>query len=260
MRVSITLFLPVLVAVVSFQCKSDRGAAPASQVRNGAPAAVTAALTGGENVTITTTDNVVLAGTLYRAAGASAPAVLCLHQWRSDRSTYDALAGALVKGGITVLAIDLRGHGGSVKRSDGSAVPPDRLAGKDVAAAMAFLKKQKGVDPARIGIVGASYGASNALIHAAANTDVAALALLSPGVNYFNVLPTEDAIKRYTGRPLFLAASSDDLRSADAVALYRRVREDAVVRDLKKAGHGTEMLASSPALFEDIVAFLKKNL
>lgn len=261
MQRSTVLLSAVLLAILSLHCRSDHqgaaGAAPA-----GGRAAVLAAVTGGEEVTIVTEDKVVLTATLYRAGDGAArtPAVLCLHQWRNDRSSYADLAQAFVRAGITVLAVDMRGNGGSVRRADGSAVQADRLAGRDVAAAVAWLRAQASVDPARIGIVGASYGASNALQFAAAHAEVAAIALLSPGVNYFNVLPTEDAIRRYRGRPLFLAASADDVRSAEAVALYRGVRPDAVVHELKRAGHGTEMLASSPALLRDLAAFFTKNL
>ena len=84
----------------------------------------------------------------------------------------------------------------------------------DVDNAFRFLAKQKNVDAAKIGIVGASYGSSLALIYAAENKQVKAIALLSPGINYFGNLPTEPAANTFGNRPLLLVAAEDDSESA----------------------------------------------
>jgi len=122
--------------------------------------------------------------------------------------------------GFNVLAIDGRGFGESVKTTDGKSISPSRtdeavkaMLG-DVGAAFDFLSKQKNVDPNKIGVVGASYGSSLALIYAADNPKVAAVALLSPGLNYFGNMPTEPAVKKYGNRPLYLIAAEDDPESA----------------------------------------------
>src|SRR5205085_3046220 len=112
-----------------------------------------------------------------------------------------------------VLAIDGRGFGESTAKTDGKTVTAGRtdtdvktMLG-DVGAAFDFLAKQKNVNPNRIGVVGASYGSSLALIYAADNPKVAAVALLSPGLNYFGNMQTEPAIKKYGDRPLELIAA-----------------------------------------------------
>ena len=79
----------------------------------------------------------------------------------------------------------------------------------DVENAFIFLAEQKNVDAAKMGIVGASYGSSLAIIYAAENPKVKAVALLSPGINYFGNLPTEPAIKSYGDRPLLIVAAED---------------------------------------------------
>ena len=115
--------------------------------------------------------------------------MLCLHQWRSDRSSFTPLATLLAANGFTVLTFDARGYGGSQTTKQGGRVRPNRDIQKDVAAAVAYVKSI--ASPAKIGLIGASYGSSNAIIYGANSHDIAALVLLSPGLNYFNELPTE---------------------------------------------------------------------
>jgi dienelactone hydrolase len=214
-----------------------------------------------ETITITTSDNVVLYGTLYRARVAKSPAVLCLHQWRNDRSSYRHLAEKLCAEGITVLSIDMRGHGASVKKKDGSIVSPDRVALPDVDAAVQYLRQLSGIDHSRIGIIGASYGASNAFIHAATDEGIKAVALLSPGLNYFNALPMEPAFKSYGARPLMAVASSEDQRSVEAVEKLKKVFSGKIITEIyENAGHGTEILETNAASESLISAFFAKNL
>lgn len=268
--------IPVLTAVmlllVLANCQSGSGDAEQASTqtvqadnRSGAGsttagnAAAALAAEGGEAVQFTTDDGVVIHGTLY-AAGKGAPAVLCLHQWRSDRSSFAALAAQLQKEGFTVLTIDMRGYGESTKTTSGKSVRPDRKAQKDVAAAMAFLRANDAADPNRVGIIGASYGSSNALIYAAGDARIKALVLLSPGLNYFNELPTEQPLKQYKGRPLFAVASSEDVRSAETVQKYESIAPGIQVKMFDGAGHGTDILDARVGLDRDIIAFLRKNL
>lgn len=133
----------------------------------------------------------------YESPKANSPAVLLLHQFGSNRKSFDEFAKQLQKKNFGVLAIDGRGFGESVKTTDGKTVEAQRTAEgvkgmeADVSNAFGFLVKQKNVDAAKIGIVGASYGSSLALIYAAKNPKVKAVVLLSPGINYFDNLPTE---------------------------------------------------------------------
>lgn len=213
-----------------------------------------------ETVTFTSADGVVLEGSWFAPSSDAAPAVLCLHQWRSDRSKYAAFAAQLQKEGYAVLTLDLRGHGGSTAKSDGSAVAPDRVALPDVKAALAFLRAQKTVDPSRIGIVGASYSSSNALLAAADDAGVKTLLLLSPGMNYFNVLPIEAAVKKYTGSMLAVA-SAKDVRSADAVKKISTLAPSKSTAQMyDDAGHGTDMFDAKVGLERVLITFLGTHL
>ncbi len=200
-------------------------------------------------VTLTSPDGARIVGSLYETFYPNSPGVLLLHQWQSDRHSYDEFAKQLQARRINVLSIDGRGFGESVETADGKTVEPSRtdeavkgMLG-DVGAAFDFLAKQKNVDPAKIGIIGASYGSSLALIYAADNPKVAAVALLSPGLNYFGNMPTEPAIKKYGDRPLFMVAAEDDKESAEAVEKLggagNNVRYGAKI--FPSGGHGTAL-------------------
>lgn len=210
-------------------------------------------------VSMTTSDQFVIVGSFYPSKQ-KAPTVLCLHQWRSDRSAYNGLAKTLQSAGFNVLTIDMRGYGDSQKKADGSSVAPDRDAVKDVRAAMDFLLTQSTVDAGRIGILGASYGSSNALIYAADDPRVKAVVALSPGLNYFNVLPTEPAVRKMDRRPILAIASKEDLRSIEAMNNFKEISSSTTAHVVENAGHGTEMLTSVAGIESIIVDFFKKNL
>jgi pimeloyl-ACP methyl ester carboxylesterase len=84
--------------------------------------------------------------------------------------------------------------------------------------------------------------------------------LLSPGLNYFNELPTEGAVQRYRGRSMLVVASSEDLRSVETVEAYRKAAPGIEVKLYENAGHGTDILDAKVGLDAAILAFLKKSL
>lgn len=219
-------------------------------------------------VSIDSADGVKIAGTLFPAAGQSSPAVLMLHQWESDRHSYDDLAKRFQAKGFAVLTIDGRGFGESVKAADGSAIAParsdDAVAGMkaDVDAAFEFLSKQDNVSPTRIGIIGASYGSSLALLYAAESEKVKAVALLSPGLNYFGNLPTEPAIRKYGNRALLMAAGDDDKESAGAVKKLKEAgaSDRHEVKVYPKGGHGTTLFGAKVGLEDLLEEFFTRSL
>jgi len=221
-----------------------------------------------QNVTINSPDGVVLVGTYLAASKPNSPALLLLHQWQSDRHSYDDFAKEMQSDGFSVLAIDGRGFGESTKKADGTAVAAGRAEADvkamlgDVGAAYNFLAKQNNVDPARIGIVGASYGSSLALLYAADEPKVAVVALLSPGVNYFGNMPTEPAIIRIKDKPVFMTAAEDDPDSFNSVTRLTELTNEpnrAVTVTVKEGGHGTALLKVG-AVREPLEKFLKERL
>lgn len=252
------IIVSIIATLLFVNCQSEGNTGDQAAIgKSGNASAIIAG--ASQEVQFTTSDGIVITGTLY-PAGDAAPTVLCLHQWRSDRSSFAALAKKLQSSGITVLSIDMRGYGGSTKTADGKSIRPDRKAGADIQAAMRFLREQKSVDAAHIGLIGASYGSSNAIIYAAGDPMVRAVVLLSPGLNYFNELPTEGPVKKYKGRPMLAVASSEDLRSVETVDVYRAALPGIEVKMYESAGHGTDILDAGVGLDGVILTFLKKNL
>ncbi|HRH41091.1 MAG TPA: alpha/beta fold hydrolase [Pyrinomonadaceae bacterium] len=221
-----------------------------------------------QNIKFESADKVEIIGTFYESPKANSPAVLLLHQWGSDRKSYDDFARRLQAKGFGVLAIDGRGFGESVKTTDGQTVASLRTdetvkgMKADVDNAFNFLKQQKNVDAARIGVVGASYGSSLAIIYGAENKQVKAVALLSPGLNYFGNLPIEDSVKNYGDRSLLLVAAEDDKESAETVKkLKSSVPNDKYEMQIYlKGGHGTGIFSAKVGLEDFLEQFLEKNL
>jgi dienelactone hydrolase len=210
----------------------------------------TAPATGPSTVKIESPDGVVLVGSFYRAQKPNSPAILLLHQWMANRHTFDRFAERMNKVGFAVLAIDGRGFGESVRTADGKELKVDTEKGadpkdllSDVNSAIEFLGKQENVNANKIGIIGASYGSSVSIMYAAEHPNIAAVVLLSPGVNYFDNLPTLPAIKKYAPRPILLVAAEDD---KDSAADSRKLKEasadpKAEIKIYPSGGHGTAL-------------------
>lgn len=239
-----------LLALLVSSCGGGASNSPSNSAVNKIEKAVESG-PATQTVSINSPDGVVLVGSLFGSDKPSSPALLLLHQWESDRHSWDDFAKQLQNDGFVVLAIDGRGFGESTKKTDGTTVPEDRTDAAvkamlgDVGAAFDFLSKQKNVDPNRVGIIGASYGSSLALIYAADNPKVAAIALLSPGLNYFGNMQTEPAITSYGTRPAFLAAAKDDPESFNAVTRLSELTSEpnrALAVSVEKGGHGTALL------------------
>ena len=114
-----------------------------------------------ETVSVTSDDR-VLAGTLVTPDSPSGAAVLFVHGLGSSRGTNVERAEAVSRShSATCLAIDLGGHGDSTGRLT-QVTPRQNLA--DVVAAHDRLRSAPGVDPDRIGVCAASYGAYLAVL------------------------------------------------------------------------------------------------
>lgn len=129
--------------------------------------------------------NVKLAGTLTlpRGAGPFPAAVLLAGSGPQDRDgtlanhkPFLVLADYLTRKGIAVLRYDKRGVGQSTGSSE-AATTLD-LAG-DAQSALAYLKSRKGIDPARVGLIGHSEGAMIAPAIAAGSQDLPWIVLLA---------------------------------------------------------------------------------
>lgn len=275
------IFFIGLMLLTAFGCQKQavsnqsNGAGPSVPANNSAVNANAAnqpkpdaKLVAPQTVKFESAGKAEIVGTFYGSASPNSPAVLLLHQWQSDRKSFDEFATRMQRKGFAVLAIDGRGFGESTKTADGKTVPAARDAETvkamkaDVDGAFQFLGKQPNVDPTKIGIVGASYGSSLALIYAAENKAVKTVALLSPGLNYFGNLPTEPAAKSYGKRPLLMVAAQDDKESAEAVKKLMTTgdAEKYEMQIYGAGGHGTDIFKAKLGLDDFLEKFLTRTL
>ncbi|HQR37632.1 MAG TPA: alpha/beta fold hydrolase [Blastocatellia bacterium] len=255
--------LGALLLVVTASCSQTSGI-PAAANAPSSPQPSPATKGAPERVTFTTDDDdsVAIVGDLYLPEQTPAPAILALHQFQSNRASYATFATAMRDAGFVVLAIDGRGFGESTRGSHGS-IPPGWSTQRDIAAAVEFLKSRTAVDATRIGLIGASYGASNALIYAADHpTVIRSTVLLSVGLNYHGSLPTEPAIAKYGDRPLLMIAARDDVddgpQTAALAATVHNPRYKVQVYD--KGGHGTSLLGPGVGGLDAVRSFFIETL
>ena len=163
------------------------------------------------------------------------PAVLLLPAECGKKEDWLPLATRLRKEGYGVLALDWSRHD-----------PADREAWlADVYAGFAFLRAQKKVDAARIGLVGAERGASVALDFAAREPLARLVVLLSPGLSGSDAAG-ELLLRDYGARPLLLLAVEEHTAAADAARrLAAAAQGEAVVMRLPatESERGAEILA-----------------
>lgn len=227
-------------------------------------------------VRVTTPDNVVIMGDYYTVAQTNAPAVMFLHGLNQKRATWTLMAEALQERGVAVLAIDLRGHGESVRRItaygaqilDASKFTGDDYMAMmmDIESAYAWLEKQPGIDSTRIGLVGTSVSANLAIRYAAINRQLGALVVLSPMLNTGTGLRTDDAIKKIGPMPLRIFVSRHDsfsFSSCDRLIAIRKEQGVTVDNELvvcTGALHGTDMMVGVKKLPNVMVDFLETTL
>lgn len=212
-------------------------------------------------------DQTQLVGTYLAAMVDPAPAVILMHQFGSDRSTWErnGLAAWLqnpsaafdelwpqMPPGLSfgVFYFDFRGHGESGGNAQGQRA--DFL--MDARSALATMKELPGVDPERIVLIGASIGA-DAAIDVCLPGCLGALSL-SPG-GYLGV-PYAQAVE-HTGEegvPAWCLAAEDDPFSADTCESASAESYRGIV--YPRGGHGETLLRTDldPDVGQVVVEFL----
>lgn len=212
-------------------------------------------------------------GTLYPGAEGTTGAVLLLHQLGSNRAEWRPLIDRLQWApAVTVLALDLRGHGDSVQGPsslrqtwEGFGEDPARWAGlaRDAAAGARYLFNEGAARS--VVVVGSSIGASAAVAGLAEEPRVVGLAMISPGLAYhgldavgpmraFATLPTTPR------RTAWMMAAERDEESARAVATLATEATGVSVERALVPGtdaHGVSLLNADVRRWEALERYIR---
>jgi hypothetical protein len=179
-----------------------------------------------KNVRFQATDGEPVRGR-YTAAGRNAPAVLLLHQSDGGVNQMDPLVPYLHAAGYATLAYESRR----------SPMEAERL--PDALGALRWLRERPGVDRQRLALVGASIGASTAVLAMAtkARTTVDAAVALSPA-DSSDIWGLQDDDRYRPHDVLFIA---DDSEAASAEGMLDGAVRSKLVRS-QGPGHGIALV------------------
>ncbi|MEQ1762045.1 MAG: hypothetical protein ABL984_02760 [Pyrinomonadaceae bacterium] len=190
------------------------------------------------------------------------PVVLMFNKANGSRDAYKPLAGYLSDRDIASFRIDLRGHGESTNKGkfgppfDAPMLALTEESDRDVYAAVAYVKGLKGIDIARIGIVGASYSGEEMAIAARKMGYAKAYVALSPG-SYSE--QSINAIDTSGARWLFVR-SADERNLKGMHEEIRKISKTAELFEVAGSKHASDLLDATPGLPEMIAAWFKHNL
>jgi fermentation-respiration switch protein FrsA (DUF1100 family) len=237
-----------------------------------------------EDVTFTTVDGLKLAGWFIPSRNGAT--VIALPGANNDRSDVAEHAALLARHGYGVLLFDPRGNG----ESEGDPNQFGWHTGKDIRAALAFLRGRPDVDPTRIGALGLSMGGEAVLQATAQNAAIRAVVaegagarsvdeiLLQPGAAKWISLPQTwltyaaagalsrvappPSLKEMTPliapRPLLLIYAAGGQQAGEAQlnpVYFEAAKEPKELWAIPDAGH-TEGLATHPVEYETRVIAL----
>ncbi|MGH9861902.1 MAG: dienelactone hydrolase family protein [Candidatus Acidiferrales bacterium] len=191
-----------------------------------------------------------MAGLYWEPSKNLSPGVLLAPAPGEVKEGWIALATRLRQQGYGVLALDPRPRGAN----DAEPLLADLRAG------VSFLRQQKKIDAARIGLIGSTRAANAALCFAAKEPLLRFAVAISPGLDGGD-LAAEPALRDYGFRPLLLVAAENDQASRGAVErLAASAQAGAVAKIYPGNAHGTQLLGSGASLADDIVVFLRAQL
>src|SRR5579862_4531313 len=182
---------------------------------------------GGQHVSFTTSDGVLLRGHLY---GTGSTGVILAHMYPADQSDWTDFANVLAAHGYQALTFDFRGF----TESEGTS--GTEFAGVDLQAAYQFLRPRV----SHIFIAGASLGAEAAIL-VAAREPVAGIICISTPTSFGGLVVT-DSIRHVRAPILFVTSADDPLVGGQPEILYRSAVAPKSMQVYPGRAHGTGIL------------------
>ena len=177
---------------------------------------------------------------------------ILLHQRNGSAADWKLLAEALRSMGCSTLSCDLRGAGRSLGEKNGEDAPWD--VSEDITAAIKYLKT-KGLDDNPVSLIGASYGANNAMIYAGSHKGIGSVVLISPGEDYHGLKPIV-AAQAYMGKILIVSADGDGITGSGPNGISSAAKGHVERKAYPGTEHGTELLAAHSDCAELIAKFV----
>lgn len=203
---------------------------------------------GPWQITLTTSDNIQLAGTLY---GNGMVGLVLAPTYPGGQQGWASFGQAAAAKGYRALAIDLRGHGASQGTRSAADAPTD------IATGIQFLRDH---EAQKIVLIGAGAGGSAAILVAVKDPEVLGVAVIS-GPRSSEGLEVKDADLAALKVPsLWLAARNDMTQNAeDMYAAAGSSQKDLWIYEGSSL-HGTYILegADGPDLQRRLLDFIAK--
>jgi esterase/lipase len=182
---------------------------------------------GGERVSFTTSDGVLLRGHLY---GRGSTGVILAHMYPADQSDWTDFARVLAAHGYQALTFDFRGFTESEGQSG------TEFADLDLLAAYRFLRPRV----TRIFVAGASLG-SEAAILVAAREQMAGIICISTPTS-FGGLDVQPVIHKVQAPILFVTSADDPLVAGQPAILHKLAKAPKSFEVYSGNAHGTAIL------------------
>lgn len=225
----------------------------------------------GLDATFKTSDGWTINGK-YMPAQKGKKTFLLLHGRGESKEHWLVLSRSLQRAGFGYLAIDLRGHGESLLGPQGTTSWKKFRVTRsqndfwtmrfDIMGAIQYLAGQ-GVTEDSIGLIGDEVGGSLALKYAAVHPQIPMVILISPGLNYEEVL-TVNAVRAYKNRPILMIYSESDRKSShEAPLLYEFAKISAGDRNaslISLPNENGRRIASYRPLAKQIVSWIENPI
>ena len=182
---------------------------------------------GGEHVSFTTSDGILLRGHLY---GRGSTGIILAHMYPADQSDWTDFARVLAAHGYQALTFDFRGF----TESEGAS--GTEFADRDLLAAYLFLRPRV----SRIFCAGASLGAEASIL-VAAHQPVAGVILISCPTS-FGGLDVEPVMPEIRAPKLFVTSADDILVADQPQILYKLATAPKSFEEYSGNAHGTAIL------------------